>query len=69
MKKKIDYSWVIVALCFIAVCTSMGLCSSGRTMYLTAITDALNIKRSAFSLNDTFRYVTTTVMNLFLVRS
>ena len=65
MKKKFDYSWVIVALCFIAVCTSMGLCSSGRTMYLTAITDALNIKRSAFSLNDTFRYVTTTVMNLF----
>lgn len=64
-KKKFDYSWVIVALCFIAVCTSMGLCSSGRTMYLTAITDALNIKRSAFSLNDTFRFVTTTIMNLY----
>ena len=65
MKKKFDYSWVIVALCFIAVCTSLGLCSSGRTMYLTAITDALNIKRSAFSLNDTFRFVTTTIMNLY----
>lgn len=65
MKKKFDYSWVIVGICFIAVCTSMGLCSSGRTMYLTAITEALNIKRSAFSLNDTFRYVTTTVMNLY----
>ncbi len=65
MKKKIDYSWVIIALCFIAVCTSLGLCSSGRTMYLTAITDALGIKRSAFSLNDTFRYVTTTILNLY----
>ena len=65
MKKKFDYSWVIVALCFIAVCTSLGLCSSGRTMYLTAITDALGIKRSAFSLNDTFRYVTTTILNLY----
>lgn len=65
MKKKFDYSWVIVALCFIAVCTSLGLCSSGRTMYLTAITDALDIKRSAFALNDTFRYVTTTILNLF----
>lgn len=65
MKKKFDYTWVIVALCFLSVCTSLGFCSSGRTMYLTAITDALNIKRSAFSLNDTFRYVTTTVVNLF----
>lgn len=67
MKRKIqfDYTWVIVAICFLAVCTSLGLCSSGRTMYLTAITDALNIKRSAFSLNDTFRFVTTTVINLF----
>ena len=65
MKKKIDYSWVIIALCFIAVCTSLGLCSSGRTMYLTAITDALGIKRSAFSLNDTFRYITTTILNLY----
>ena len=34
-------------------------------MYLTAITDALNIKRSAFSLGDTLRYITTTVLNLF----
>ena len=65
MKKKFDYSWVIVALCFMAVCTSLGLCSSGRTMYLTAITEALDIKRSAFSLNDTFRYVTTTILNLY----
>lgn len=65
MKKKFDYSYVIVALCFISVCTSLGLCSSGRTMYLTAITDALGFKRSAFSLNDTFRFVTQTVLNLF----
>ena len=65
MKKKFDYSWIIVALCFVTVCTSLGLCSSGRTMYLTAITDALGIKRSAFSLNDTFRYITTTVLNLY----
>ena len=65
MKKKIDYSWVIIAICFIAVMTSLGLCSSGRTMYLTAITDALNIKRGAFSLNDTFRFASTTIVNIF----
>lgn len=65
MKKRFDYTWVIIALCFLSVCISLGFCSSGRTMYLTAITDALGIPRSAFSLNDTFRYVTTTVLSLF----
>lgn len=68
MKKRFDYTWVIVALCFMSVCISLGFCSSGRTMYLTAITDALNIPRSAFSLNDTFRYVTTTILSLFFGR-
>lgn len=63
--KKFKYSYVIIALCFLTVCISLGFCSSGRTMYLTAITDALNIKRSAFSLGDTLRYITTTVLNLF----
>lgn len=66
MKKKFDYSWVIIALCFLSICTGLGLCSSGRNMYLTAITDALQIDRVFFSLNDTFRYVTTTIINLFL---
>ena len=60
--------WVIVALCFLSVCISLGFCSSGRTMYLTAITDALHIPRSAFSLNDTFRYVTTTILSIFFGR-
>lgn len=65
MKKKFDYSYVIIGICFLAVCTSLGLCSSGRSMYLTAITDALDIPRGAFSLNDTFRFVSTTVVNIF----
>jgi len=56
---------VIIGLCFLCVCITLGFCSSGRTMYLTAITEALDIKRSAFSLNDTFRYVATTILNIF----
>ena len=64
-KKRFNYAWVIAALCFLALSVSLGFCSSGRTLYLTAITDALNIKRSAFSLNDTFRFVTTTILNIF----
>ena len=60
-----DYSWVIIGLCFTMVFTSLGLCSSGRTLYLTAITQALDIPRGAFSLNNTFRFIATTIINLF----
>lgn len=63
--RKFDYSWVIIGLCFIIVSTSLGLCSSGRSLYLTAITEALGIPRGAFSLNNTFRFVTTSIVNLF----
>ncbi len=65
MKKKFNYSWVIFALCFLTIFTTLGFCSSNRTVYLTAITDALGFTRSAFSLNDTFRYAATTVINIF----
>ncbi len=64
-KLKFDYSWVIIAVCFLVVGVSLGFCSSGRTMYLNAITDALGFGRGAFSLNDTFRFASTTIINIF----
>lgn len=64
-KIKPNYTWVIVGLCFLSVFASLGFCSSNRSVYLTAITEALNIPRGAFSLNDTFRFITVTVVNLF----
>jgi len=64
-KLKIDYTWVIIGLSFLMVATSLGLCSSGRNLYLTAITDALHIPRGAFSITNTLRFLTTTVVNLF----
>ncbi len=64
-KRKLDYIWVVVGLCFLSVFVSLGFCSSNRSVYLTAITEALHIPRGAFSLNDTFRFVTVTIVNLF----
>lgn len=64
-QKKFDYMWIIIGICFLMVFTSLGFCSSGRTLYLTAITGALGIPRGAFALNDTFRYITTTIINLY----
>lgn len=54
-----------VVLCFIMVMVTLGFCSSGRNMYLTAITDALSLPRGAFSIGNTFRHITTALINLF----
>lgn len=64
-KIKLDYKWVIVALCFLMVFTCLGFCSSNKGLYLSAITDALDIKRSAFSIGDSCRFISTAIVNLF----
>ena len=63
--KKSWYRWVIVASMFVMVFVCLGFCSSNKGVYLSAITEALGIKRSLFSVNDSCRYITTAVINLF----
>lgn len=64
-KKRFDYKWVILFLCFIMNFVCLGFCSSNKGLYLTAITEALDIERSLFSINDSCRYIATAVINLF----
>lgn len=64
-KKKLDYKWVILVLCILMNFVCLGFCSSNKGMYLTAITDALGIKRSLFSINDSCRYIASALVNLF----
>ncbi|MDD4681200.1 MAG: hypothetical protein PHP79_10050, partial [Clostridia bacterium] len=61
----IKYKWVIITACFAMVFTCLGFCSSTNTLYLAAITSALNIKRSLLSINYSCRYITATVVNMF----
>ncbi len=65
MKKKLEYKWIIVALCFMMVLTTLGFCSSNKALYLSAITEALNIPRASFSMGDSIRFITTAVVNMF----
>ncbi len=65
MKRKFEYKWVIAAVCFLMVFIGLGFCSSAKSLYTAAITNALGFSRSAFSINDSCRYVTTTVLNMF----
>lgn len=65
IKTKFEYKYVIVAACFLMIFTVLGFCSSSKSIYISAITEALSISRSAFSINDSCRYITTAVVNLF----
>ena len=64
-KIKANYEWVIISLCFIMIFVCLGFCSSNRSLYLSPITEALGFKRSHFSIGDSIRFVSTSVVNIF----
>ena len=59
------YRWIVVAACFLIAFTGLGFCSGTKSLYLVPITEATGLKRSLFSLSDSCRYITTTIVNLF----
>lgn len=63
--KRLDYKWVVIGVCFALIMISLGFCSSTKSLYLDVVTEKLGISRSAFSLNDTFRFVTCAIVNVF----
>lgn len=63
--KRFHYAWVIFGVCFLSVFSALGFNSSPKGYYLSAITDDLGIPRSLFSLGNSFRFVTTSILNLF----
>ncbi len=64
-RRRPEYKWVIAALCFLMIFCGLGFFSSTRSMFVAPITQALGIPRSAFSLTDTFRFLSTALTNLF----
>ena len=65
LKKKLEYKWVILAVCFMMEFLCLGFCSSNGGMYLTAITEALGFERSLYSLTTSFRHIVSIVISLF----
>ena len=63
--KRFHYAWVIFAVCFLMVFTALGFNSSPKSLFLSAVTEDLGISRSAFSVSDSCRYISTAVINLF----
>ena len=58
------YKWCVALGCFLMIFLGLGFCSSNKSLYLGAITDALDMKRSLFSLQDTLRFIVTAVVNM-----
>lgn len=65
MKKTISYKWIILGTCFVMCFMTLGFCSSGKSLFLAAMTEALGIPRSLFSISDSCRYIATALVNLF----
>lgn len=57
--------WLVMAACFCMIFVCLGFCSSNKGIYLSAITEALDIPRSLFSINDTVRFLVTALLNLY----
>ena len=65
LAKKFEYKWVILALCFLMVFICLGFCSSTKSLYLDVITKAMNIPRTQFAFNDSARFISSAIVNLF----
>jgi len=63
--KRFHYAWVIFAVSCLSVFTSLGFCSSPKSLFLSAITEDLNIPRSLFSIGNSCRFITTAIITLF----
>lgn len=65
---KKNQKWINAAMLALLMFICLGFCSSNKSLYLTAITDALGIKRSIFSLATSCRYIATAAINIFFSR-
>ncbi len=57
--------WTNIILCAVLIFFCLGFVSSNKSLYLKAITDALQMPRTAYSLATSFRFVTTAVISMF----
>lgn len=64
-KRKLEYKWVILAVCFMMVFVCFGFCSATKGLYLNVIGDALGLERTLLSFGDSARFIASAIINLF----
>ena len=65
LKRKIEYKWIVLIVCFLMEFVCLGFCSSNAGLYLSAITDALGFDRTLYSLTYSVRSGVRAVISLF----
>lgn len=65
MKRKFEYKWIILITCFLMEFVCLGFCSSNPGLYTGAVTEALGIKRSLYSVGTSIRYIVQVITALF----
>lgn len=63
--KRLDYKWVVVAVSFLLVMITMGFANGTKSLFLAPVSEALKVDRWVYSLNDSIRFITTAVANIF----
>lgn len=63
--KRIDYKWVVLIICFMMEFICLGFCSSNAGLYTGAVTKALDIPRSLYSIGTSIRYVVQVIVGFF----
>lgn len=56
-KRQLDYKWVVLIMCFMMEFVCLGFGSSNPGLYTDAVTEALGIKRSLYSIGTSIRYI------------
>ena len=64
-KSRLDYKWVVLVVCFFMEFLCLGFCSSNVGLYTKAVTEALEIKRSVYSLTTSIRYAVQVITALY----
>lgn len=63
--KKFNYTWVVIAMCFLMVMISLGFTSSTKSLFPDEISKDLGVERSLVSIGESCRYISTAVVNIF----
>lgn len=63
--KKFNYTYIIIGVCTLIICIGLGFCSSTKGVFFPYIIEYTGLPRGPYAISDSFRYITTAVVNLF----
>ncbi len=63
--KKFDYKWIVIFASALMIFIGLGFCSSSKGMFLNPILDNTGLERGPFAFSDSFRYISTAIVNIF----